>query len=172
MNGIEFYADRPKNLWPDWSKMQGGDGYRRFAALNKPLDLDSLVGELGRDERAAPTPFPRGAKIGHMHLRVTNLERSVDFYHGRLGLDIMSYMPEIGAAFLSVGGYHHHLGLNTWHSHDGSPRNSGDAGLDEFKILIENKEGFDRVASRFPGSYDEGKLSLVDPDGIRIVIQS
>jgi len=125
MNGIELYADRPRSTWPDWNLAQGTGGSRRFAALNKPLDLDSLIGELNREEGANPISFPRGAKIGHMHLRVTNLERSVDFYHERLGLDVMAHMPEVGAAFLSVGGYHHHLGLNTWHSQEGTPHSRG-----------------------------------------------
>jgi catechol 2,3-dioxygenase len=173
MNGMEFYADRPRNTWPDWNIVKGADGYRRFAALNRPLDLDSLLKELDREERASPTSFPRGAKIGHMHLRVTNLEKSVDFYHERLGLDVMAYMPEMGAAFLSVGGYHHHLGLNTWHSQGGSSHRRGDAGLEEFRMVLPGAAALNEVAARFPDSPEHnGVISISDPDGIEISVSS
>jgi catechol 2,3-dioxygenase len=113
-NGMEFYADRPRSAWPNWNDLtKGTAGYRRFASLNGPLDLDSLVGVLTSAERTRPVSFPQGARIGHMHLRVTDLERSLEFYHSRLGFDITMYFPEIGAAFLSVDGYHHHLALRT-----------------------------------------------------------
>jgi catechol 2,3-dioxygenase len=173
MNGMEFYADRPRNAWPDWALMQGSNGSRRFAALNKPLDIDSLMRELNVEERASPLSFPRGAKIGHMHLRVTNLERSVKFYHERLGMDVMAYMPEMGAAFLSVGGYHHHLGLNTWHSQGGSPRRPGEAGLDEFRMVLPDATAVNEVASRFPDSRASNAwVSISDPDGIIVTISS
>jgi catechol 2,3-dioxygenase len=173
MNGMEFYADRPRSTWPDWKLVRGTGGFMRFAALNKPLDLDSLVGELDREERASPISFPRGARIGHMHLRVTNLERSVNFYHERLGLDVMAHMPEMGAAFLSVGGYHHHLGLNTWHSQGGSSHSRGDAGLEEFRMVLPDEAALNEVAARFPGSpEDNGVISITDPDGIMISISS
>ncbi len=173
VNGMEFYADRPRKTWPDWTRILKTSGVRGFAALNKPLDIDSLIGELSSEEREHPAPFPRGAKIGHMHLRVTNLERSVDFYHKRLGLDVMAYMPEIGAAFLSVGGYHHHLGLNTWHSLDGTPHAVGEAGLEEFKMILPNANALDAVSSRFPNaSNTDGMVRLADPDGIRVTVSS
>jgi catechol 2,3-dioxygenase len=62
--------------------------------------------------------FPTGAKIGHIHLRVTNLDRSITF-HEILGQDITVNWKQMGAAFLSTGGYHHHIGMNTWHSLNG-----------------------------------------------------
>jgi catechol 2,3-dioxygenase len=81
-----------------------------------PLDLDSLVSELDKEERKNSRPFPSGARIGHMHLRVSNLENSLRFYHEKLGLDITLDWISMGAAFLSVGGYHHQIGMNTWQS--------------------------------------------------------
>lgn len=172
LNGIEVYADRPRSDWPDWGKMLQR-GYGAFAAMNSPLNLDSLLRELTPAERAAPVAFPKGARIGHMHLRVTDLERSVRFYKERLGLDVNAYMPEIGAAFLSVGGYHHHLGLNTWHSEGGTPHTEGEAGLEEFRIVLPSRSSLDALSSRFPGSeVSGGVLRLKDPDGICIRVQA
>jgi catechol 2,3-dioxygenase len=171
-NGVEIYADRPRNAWPDWSKMTQG-GYSGFSAMNGPLDFDSLLRELNSTERAKPAAFPGGARIGHMHLRVTDLDRSVRFYHERLGLDVKAYMPEMGAAFLSVGGYHHHLGLNTWHSKGGSHHREREAGLEEFRMKLPNIPALDALSSQFPGSpVKDGRLTLSDPDGIQIVIEA
>ena len=87
-----------------------------------PLDLNSLLSELNNnkgDEKNNAKAFPTGARIGHIHLRVTNLERSIKFYHEKIGLDITVDLSSMGAAFLSAGGYHHHIGMNTWHSLNG-----------------------------------------------------
>jgi catechol 2,3-dioxygenase len=171
-NGIEIYADRPRHSWPDWnSTSRGGDG--GYAAMNKPLDFDSLLRELSSTDRTKPRAFSTGTKIGHMHLRVTDLERSVRFYHETLGFDLKAHMPELGAAFLSVAGYHHHLGLNTWHSKRGSPHVQGDAGLEEFRMLLPSEASLDSVTSRFPDSERQGRrLRITDPDDIPIVIES
>src|SRR5208283_71174 len=100
LNGMEFYADRPRSSWPNWNEMaKGAGGYQRFASMNGPLDIDSLLKELTKGQRTDPVPFPNGARMGHMHLRVTDLEKSVEFYRSRLGFDITMYFPEIGAAF-------------------------------------------------------------------------
>lgn len=169
-NGMEFYADRPRAAWPDWGRMMQG-GYNSFAAMNGPLDFDSLLRELSSAERAKPAAFLSGARIGHMHLRVTDLERSVRFYHERLGLDVNAYMPDMGAAFLSVGGYHHHLGLNTWHSKGGSAHRDGEAGLEGFRMILPSRPALDALSSQFPTSrVKDGILRLSDPDGIRIEI--
>ena len=175
-NGMEIYADRPRSAWPDWRKISEriaatGD-MSLMAPMSQPLDVESLLGELGEEgARGKPAAFPTGARIGHVHLRVTDLERSVKFYHEKLGLEIMMHVPQMGAAFLSAGGYHHHLGLNTWHSLGGTPHEDGDAGLDELKVLVPEGAVLDEVARRFPGSGDEnGSLAVRDPDGIRIAI--
>jgi catechol 2,3-dioxygenase len=175
-NGIEIYADRPRNTWGRFiEQMKKGDSVdpREFMSLNKPLDIDSLLRELSKNERDNPSPFPNGARIGHMHLRVTNLERSVRFYHERLGLDIIGNLRGIGAAFLSAGGYHHHIGLNTWHSLEGSPHKQGEAGLEHLKIILPDRIALKSLASQFPESpQDDGRLAIMDPDGIRINVES
>ena len=64
-NGMEFYADRPRSAWPNWEEMsKGPGGYQRFASMNGPLDIDSLLRELTKGERTGPVPFPNGARIG------------------------------------------------------------------------------------------------------------
>jgi len=177
-NGMEIYADRPRSTWLDWRRISEriaatGDT-SLMAPMSQPLDVDSLLGELrGDDAREGPAAFPRGARIGHMHLRVTDLQRSVEFYHEKLGLEIMMHVPQMGAAFLSAGGYHHHLGLNTWHSLGGTSHDDGDAGLDELKIVVPNNNVLGEIARRVQGSrVESGALVVRDPDGIRISLVS
>jgi len=170
-NGIEIYVDRPRETWAKFKEAMNSRNRFGFSKLNLPLNFDSLLRELSSEERKNPLHFPTGARIGHMHLRVTNLERSVRFYNEKLGLDIIGNMPEIGAAFLSTGGYHHRVGLNTWHSFNGTPRQDTDAGLDEFKIIVPKKT-LAELENEFPQSrQDDGKLSIRDPDEIRISIE-
>lgn len=78
--------------------------------------------------------IPAGASIGHVHLKVADLDRAVRFYHELMGFDII-FQYEGQAAFLSAGGYHHHLGLNTWESLNGQPPAPGTTGLYHFCIL-------------------------------------
>src|SRR5271165_895031 len=73
-------------------------------------------------------PIDAGVRIGHVHLKVADLERAIGFYHGVLGFDVVQRLGD-AAAFLSAGGYHHHLGLNTWESLGGSPPAAGTTGL-------------------------------------------
>ncbi len=100
--GIEVYADRPQGEW------RASDGELLMAS--EPLDLASLTAA-GAGERW--TGMPTGSRMGHVHLHVGDLEAASRFYHDALGLDRMVWSYP-GALFLSAGGYHHHLGLNTW----------------------------------------------------------
>ncbi|MDQ2839407.1 MAG: VOC family protein, partial [Actinomycetota bacterium] len=104
-NGIEVYRDRPRDEW------RQTDGQLEMATL--PLDLQSIAGELKRAQGAQPA-VPPETRIGHVHLQVSELEQSEAFYAGVLGFDVM-VRGYPGALFVSVGGYHHHIGLNTWH---------------------------------------------------------
>ncbi len=125
--GIEVYVDRPCNTW----QYEG----RQLVMDTRPLDVDSLLRAAG----GAPwTGVPSGTVIGHVHLFVGDLERAAAFYHAGLGLDktVWNYS---GALFMSAGGYHHHVGTNTWAA--GATRaGEGDARLLEWELLVPTAE--------------------------------
>lgn len=118
-------------------------------------------------------PIPAGTKIGHVHLKVANLDRALRFYCGVLGFEVTRRIGE-QVAFISAGGYHHHLGLNTWDSMDGSPPAPGTTGLYHTAILYPSRadlaDAYRRVvAAGIPldGYADHGvsiALYLRDPD--------
>ena len=114
-----------------------------------------------------------GARIGHVHLKVSNLERAIAFYEGVLGFEVMQrYGTE--AAFLSAGGYHHHIGLNTWSSEGGQPPEHGRTGLFHLAIVFPDRPALARAVKRvldagilLDGASDHGvseALYLRDPD--------
>ena len=118
-------------------------------------------------------PIPAGTRIGHVHLKVSNLDRSLDFYCGVLGFELIQrYGAQ--AAFISAGGYHHHIGLNTWESAGGSPPPPGTTGLYHVAILYPARadlaDAMKRLAAHnisLDGATDHGvsqALYLHDPD--------
>ncbi len=141
-NGLEFYADRPRAVWP-----VSDDG--QIAMTTHPLDLRGLLAE------AALTPASTaplvGARWGHLHLRVTDLERSEAFYRAQLGV-VVTQRSYPGARFLAADGYHHHLALNTW-GNPSQPKPADALGLTEATF------------ARVDLATDS---VLLDPDGIRL----
>ncbi len=117
--------------------------------------------------------IPAGTRIGHVHLKVSDLQRSMDFYCGLLGFQLTTMYGE-SAAFISAGGYHHHIGLNTWYSKNGKPAPSNTAGLFHTAVLFSERrelaEIFKRISGAgypFTGFADHGvseALYLNDPD--------
>jgi catechol 2,3-dioxygenase len=113
-------------------------------------------------------------RIGHVHLKVADIQRSLDFYCGILGFEVMTRWED-QAAFISAGGYHHHIGLNTWESRGGSPPPPGTTGLYHHAILFPSRQALARalkrlVDARWPlsGASDHGvseAIYLDDPDG-------
>ena len=113
-------------------------------------------------------------RIGHVHLKVANLQRALDFYCSVLGFELTQHYGE-EAAFVSAGGYHHHIGLNTWESRDGSPPPKGATGLYHFAILYPTRAALADALRRLmqanislEGASDHGvseALYLSDPDG-------
>ena len=123
-NGIEIYRDRPRSEWRH-------DGHQlQMATL--PLDLDGVIAELRRASELQ-VEVPGGTRIGHVHLQVSELQGAEAFYNGVLGFDVM-VRGYPGALFVSAGGYHHHIGLNTWHSAGRAPVPAGSVGLRSFTI--------------------------------------
>jgi len=104
-HGIEIYRDRPRDQW------RHADG--RIQMGTGPVDIEGLLADAERSGEPW-TGMPAGTRIGHIHLQVGDIPRAVEFYHDVLGFDIMAQMPT--ALFISAGGYHHHLGMNVWHS--------------------------------------------------------
>lgn len=176
-NGIEIYRDRPARDWP-----RDSEGNIMMDTL--PLNLQSIVAEMDRLEGENPVAFPIGARIGHIHLKVTNLQRSIKFYHKILGFDITVDWRSMGAAFLSAGGYHHHVGMNTWHSMNGKVHSNDVLGLENFTITVPDIFSFNRIRSAIQSHHFSSEekqkeqnsygnqLMVSDPDGIQIVIRS
>jgi len=176
-NGIEVYSDRARQDWPK-------DSEGRILMDTLPLNLQSLVSEMGETKSQNAIQFPSGASIGHVHLKVTNIMRSMKYYHEKLALDITVDWSSMGAAFLSAAGYHHHIGMNTWHSLNGQSQESNVAGLKNFTIVITDESFFNKIRSTIENDYFSSKqqqqqenaygdqFTVSDPDGIQIVIKS
>ncbi len=121
-----------------------------------------------------PYVIPSDTSISHVHLRVSDIDRALDFYCGVLGFELMTRMGA-QAAFISAGGYHHHIGLNTWQSRGGSPPPPGHTGLYHFAIRYPSRAALatalHRVLDagvRLQGASDHGvseAIYLADPDG-------
>jgi catechol 2,3-dioxygenase len=119
-------------------------------------------------------PIDPGVEIGHVHLKVADLDRAIAFYEGVLGFEVMQRMGQ-SAAFLSAGGYHHHIGLNTWESQGGGPPAPGTTGLYHFAIRYPDRAALGDALRRLndakvalDGASDHGvseALYLRDPDG-------
>jgi catechol 2,3-dioxygenase len=167
-NGIEIYRDKPRSEWQHDQK-----GHVIMDTL--PLDLESVMKELSDQERRFATPFPSQATIGHMHLRVTDLRRSLAFYQEKLGFKLTADWSAHGADFLAFGDYHHHLGINTWNSLNGKTRLGGEAGLNQLVLVSPDRAHLDAVEMRLGDRVferDRDEISLADPDGIRTVIKT
>lgn len=136
-NGIEVYVDRAAAEWP-----RDADG--GLAMLTRRLDLNALAAAAG----GAPQhgPMPAGSRLGHVHLRVGDVEAAKAYFVGALGFDWTQDYP--GAAFFSTGGYHHHLAANVWRSRGAGRREAGRAGLSETVIEARDRAALDAVSAR------------------------
>lgn len=121
-----------------------------------------------------PDPAPAATRVGHVHLKVADLDRAIAFYSGVLGFEVMQHYGA-RAAFLGAGGYHHHIGLNTWESAGATPPPPGHTGLYHSAFLYPDRAALGRVLARvlaagipLDGAADHGvseALYLRDPDG-------
>jgi catechol 2,3-dioxygenase len=162
-NGLEIYRDRPRSDWYD------ANGQFQMGTL--PLDLDQLLDEGATSTGERPwIGLDAGTRVGHVHLQVADLAAAVRFYTEGLGFETMVHLPEMGAAFISAGGYHHHIGLNTWSSRGAPPPPPDAAGLRVFEIVVPNGETLSEVAARLtalavPFERDEATIEARDPSG-------
>ena len=158
--GIEVYADRPRSAWRV-------EPTRELYMTTAPLDLKSLVAAGGG---VAWSGMPAGTVVGHIHLHVKSLAAAEGFYHHALGFDkvVWSYP---GALFMSAGGYHHHLGTNTWSS--GPPADERFARLASWDLLVPRQRDVEQAAASLRAAghaveHDQHVAIAADPWGTRL----
>jgi catechol 2,3-dioxygenase len=164
LNGIELYADRPRETW-HW------DG-ERIQISTLPLNTDDLIRE---STDHGWKQMPGGTRIGHVHLHVRDLAKAVEFYHEFLGLNLTASIS--GAAFFAAGSYHHHVAANTWLGPDISSASPEDRGLNHFTLELSGKGEFGRLLEQLSeygqtlNESSDNSFFIKDMDGIRIRFQ-
>ena len=151
-HGIEVYADRPRETY---------EGRVAQTMTTIPLDTDSLLAEAGDTDLDG---LPSGTTVGHVHLCVDDIDEMVGFYHDKLGMGVTAHRPGGMAAFLSAGGYHHHVGGNTWETRGAEHAPEGTARLLRFTIVLPDEAELERVAERI------GSAEVKDPSGNGLVL--
>ncbi|MEO8211391.1 MAG: VOC family protein [bacterium] len=165
-NGVELYADRPRELW-EWKI-----GEVKMDTL--PLDLSKITNEL--DDRDTWNGIHPDTDLGHIHLNVSDLFQAEKIFNDIVGFNVTnSSYP--GAKFFSAGGYHHHIGTNTWQTRKGITRKENSLGMDSFTIKLPDKESLKSIQKNaqelgllmdsndqevFIKDYDHNKLRLVN----------
>ena len=160
--GIEIYADRPR---AQWERPAGGHGVKM---VSLPLHLEDLLAE----DQGGPVPLiAAGTGIGHVHLKVADVPRANAFYRDALGFEQQAQIPS--AAFLAAGGYHHHIGLNSWQSQGGQPAPNTAPGLRRVEFELSDAGSVNAVEGAIADAQpstraardEDGRLVLRDPDG-------
>ncbi|QLD90145.1 VOC family protein [Natronomonas salina] len=159
-NGVEIYRDYPREEWP-----AGDDTAVRMTT--DPLDVEGVAAAAGGGEGAPP-----GTDLGHVHLEVTSLAAFEDVFVDGLGFDVQATVPR--ARFVGAGGYHHHVGANTW---QGRTDPASGRGLAWFEVVVPEPEDLETVRERLSGrdvsvaETDEG-FEVTDTDGVRVRLRS
>jgi catechol 2,3-dioxygenase len=138
------------------------------------LDLESLADEL-IDAPLVPDRMPAGTRMGHVHLQVSDIGAAEDFYRGVLGFDV-TVRGYPGALFVSAGGYHHHIGLNTWNSAGSAPPAPGAVGLRSFDVRLPDRDELERVLARVSAAglaadTVDGTTVVRDPSGNAVLLR-
>lgn len=175
-NGIELYCESPED--GTWSLANGEYVTRRadgsLSDGREPLDVDALLKHLKEDDRL-DVPIPPETRVGHIHLHVRDIEEAVDFYHGVLGFDVMGVAKAFRMGFVSAGGYHHHIGLNTWQGEGAPPPPADAVGLRHFTVELPDQNALDEVIGRVEkagisaNQTDDGLL-VCDPSQNGVVL--
>ena len=175
-NGIELYAESPED--GTWTMANGEYITRRadgsLSNGREPLDVEALLRHLQEDDRL-DVPVPPETRLGHIHLHVRDIEEAVDFYHGILGFDVMGVAKSFRMAFVSAGGYHHHIGLNTWQGEGAPPPPADAVGLRHFTVELPNQKALDEVIARvdqagISSNQTEEGLLLYDPSQNGVIL--
>jgi catechol 2,3-dioxygenase len=166
-NGIELYRDRPRDAWP-----RDAAGELEMATL--PLDLERVLAALPADDDAAEDAgIAAATRVGHVHLEVADLDAAEHFYAGALGFDVMVRRYP-GALFVAAGGYHHHVGLNTWGTAGGPPASPGARGVRHVTVVLPDAEALASVCERIASAgyalreQADGSAIATDPFGIDV----
>jgi catechol 2,3-dioxygenase len=162
-NGIEIYRDRPREEW-----RTGPGGEIEMATL--PLDLDGVLGALPRD--GADEGMDPATVMGHVHLQVRDIPEAEEYYADALG-----FSPTVrgypGALFVSAGGYHHHLGLNTWGTRGGPAPPAGALGLEGFRVVLPTSADVDAALGRLADAgHPVSGASVADPSGNTVTLEA
>jgi len=179
-NGIELYCESPED--GTWTMDNGKfETYRTDGSWSngrEALDVDALFSHL-KDDDKLDNPIPKETRMGHVHLHVRNVDEAMAFYHGIIGFDIMGAAKEFQMGFVSAGGYHHHIGLNTWQGEGAPPPPEDAVGLRYFTVELPNQKAFAEVIARvdeagIPSNQTEAGLLLQDPsqNGVMLTIAS
>ena len=169
-NGVELYWDRPEEQWP------APKNEMLVPMVTLPVDLEGVLAE-GRGSGAVGRPAEPGTDVGHVHLQVSDVGRTVRFYNEEVGLDLVARMGG-QAGFFSSNGYHHHIGANSWSSRGGKPADASHAGLQRIVFSVADREQLVRLRYRLMeyGRHVEGDTEhtviVRDPDGIELVFTS
>ena len=175
-NGIELYAESPE----DGSFVIENDDFitrRADGTLSdgrEPLDVDKLFSHLSEDDRLDAS-LPPETRVGHVHLHVRNVAEAVDFYHGIIGFDVQGISSTFRAAFVSAGGYHHHLGLNAWQGEGAPPPPADAVGLRHFTVELPDQQALSEVIARvdaagLPSNLTEDGLLVHDPSQNGVIL--
>lgn len=165
-NGVELYRDRPVEQWPAPTR----DAL--VPMVTEPVDLRGVLDE-GAGEGAVGAPAAPGTDVGHVHLQVADVDRTVRFYVDEIGLDLTGRMGS-QAAFFSSNAYHHHVGANSWRSRGASPARRERAGLDRVVFAVTDHERLERLRIRLGehgrdvAGAEGGDVVVRDPDGVEL----
>ena len=162
-NGIELAWDFPREKWEPVLAEAWTRGVEALMSKNGPLDYQALLSEeLGRDlprwERLSA-----GARVGHVHLHVADLQATRQFYHGVLGFEVPMNLEALGGAFFAAGGYHHHIGTNIWHGPGAPPPPPDATGLRHFTVVLPNRDELDRLVAR---AEQAGHAAVTTDEGV------
>jgi catechol 2,3-dioxygenase len=175
-NGIELYCESPED--GTWKFANGKyESYRKDGSWSngrEALDVEELFSHIQEDDKLDVSISPE-TRVGHVHLHVRDVAEAVDFYHGVIGFDIMGIAQEFQMGFVSAGGYHHHLGLNTWQGAGAPPPPADAVGLRYFTIELPDQKAYDEVVARvdeagIPSNMTEAGLFLHDPSQNGVVL--
>lgn len=163
-HGIEIYRDRPRETWE-----RDEQGYYKMAT--DPIDWDGLLFEA---KGSKESKLPAGMTVGHVHFHVSDLSASRHFYCDVLGFDVTSDVTrQMGALFISAGGYHHHIGLNVWAGIGASPPPPNGTGLHYYTIVLPDAAELQKTLERlertgWKAMLQEHVVHTQDPSGIGI----